>query len=221
MGEVEVSQGLYQHIVGLTPAEDRVCGPRCPAKDVSFVDAVRFANALSAYEGLGLCYEIEGDHVSWPDGLACEGYRLPTEAEWEIAARAGEDYDYAGSDDVDEVGWHEGTAGDLPLPVGTKQPNRPGIYDMSGNVAEWVWDWDAPLTGDPLTDPAGPPAGRRRVVRGGSVGHPPDALRVTSREAAAPGMRTDILGFRLVRTAIQGSALPPVEKPHSDERGER
>jgi formylglycine-generating enzyme required for sulfatase activity len=148
--------------------------------------------------------------VSWDDVLAFirevnrltgKKYRLPTEAEWEYAARGGnlsKGYVYSGSNNIDEVAWYVGNSEGNLHPVGTKKPNELGIYDMSGNVWEWCSDWYDKYTDNFQENPAGPVAGAERVRRGGSVGNPATRCRVSARGSDPPNLRFRTLGFRLV-----------------------
>ena len=202
-GETEVTQGLYQGLMGSNPSYFPSCGSNCPVETVSWFDGVRLANKLSAAEGLEACYTIDGESVSWPKGPACRGYRLPTEAEWEVAARGGGDARHAGGDELSAVGWFNGDSGATPHPVGQKQANGYGLHDMSGNVLEWAWDWydeRAPAAGA-VRDPLGPASGAMRVYRGGSWLFDPKYARVAVRGYGPPGDRGSNLGLRLVRTA--------------------
>lgn len=148
--------------------------------------------------------------ISWNDSVAYaewlsrknnRNYRLPSEAEWEYAARsAGKLEKYAGSNDIDDVAWYSGNSGNRTHPVGQKKPNGLGLYDMSGNV----WQWTADRYGEnyyresPRINPPGPASGTRRVFRGGSWFYDPRGARVTYRDFAAPDYRSSYLGFRLV-----------------------
>lgn len=170
IGETEVTQRLVSRVTGEPLQTDYAMYPAIFRR---LIDAARFANTLSSRRGLQPCYQIDGDSVAWPDGLECEGYRLPTGVEWEIAARAECPAIYAGSNnlrysapqhphDVPPELW------DAPLPVKTSYPNGNGLYDMTGNVAEWVWE-DRPngRPPDPVDDGVVPTLGDVHILRGG------------------------------------------------------
>ena len=199
MGESEVTQGLYTSVMGSNPSGFSSCGASCPVEKVSWFQAVEFANALSRQEGLSECYRVSGRTVSLVAGLACGGYRLPTESEWEASARAGNDVLYAGGSEVDSVAWYEENSGGKTHPVCQKASNPYGLCDMTGNVWEWTWDEFGPYSADLKTDPVGPAPGSARVYRGGSWGDPAGYARVVVRYGYAPGLRYDYVGFRLVR----------------------
>ena len=194
---VEVTQELYQAVMGNNPS--RFAGPQCPVEQVSWYDAVRFCNQLSHIEGLTPAYRVRAHRVVWDRDA--DGYRLPTEAEWEVAARAGADHAYAGSDDPDEVGWTSENGGDQTHEVGTLSPNALGLYDMTGNVWEWVWDGYAPYPSGPVTDPTGDERSTTRVCRSGSWHLNHVFARVSARMATPPQTRDNpSLGFRVARS---------------------
>lgn len=195
---------------GHRKADDRGRGRGAlPVINVTWYDAVAYCNWLSEQHGLTPCYSGSGKlmQCDWN----ANGYRLPTEAEWEYAARGGQlshGYTYAGSDNPDQVAWYEDNSGNLIHPVGQKQPNELGLYDMCGNLFEWVWDWygDGYYAVSPLEDPRGPPMpasttvrGPERVRRSGSWREDAINVRVTSRSFDYASYVGDN-GFRVART---------------------
>jgi formylglycine-generating enzyme required for sulfatase activity len=204
MQSTEVTQGQFREVMGYNPSQFSSCGAECPVEGVTWHEAAAYANGLSAREGLGACYSCSGSGpgvTCAPVGepYSCRGYRLPTEAEWEYAARAGTTGPRYG--DLDAVAWHNGNAGGTTHPVRQKQPNGWGLYDMLGNVWEWCHDWSGDYPGGAARDPAGPGAGSNRVLRGGSwftgAGH----ARAAARTWFTPGHRDGAFGFRTVRSS--------------------
>lgn len=178
-----VTQDLYHAVTGDSPSASP--GPRKPVETVSWEDAIAFCNALSRQRGLSECY------TPGPDGVVCDwaadGYRLPSEAEWEYAARAGTTAVRYG--ELDEIAWHRANSGAQSHDVGGRQPNAWGLYDMIGNVWEWCWDVYDPRVYGPY-----------RVFRGGGWYDAPNACRASCRRRSHPTYRIDDLGFRLARS---------------------
>lgn len=207
----EVTQGEWRGVFGNNPTRHPHCGDFCPIDTVNWWDALSYANARSAEQGLTECYGLSGcsnqpgeefDCASATFvGLDCDGYRIPTEAEWEYAARAGTEG--FGFGEIDEVAWHQDNAERRTHPVGQKEPNAWGFYDMFGNVQEWVWDGYGPYELDNAVDPLGLEGTRSRVLRGGSWTSLPRRARAAYRSELEPGItgRLGGLGFRLARTA--------------------
>jgi len=193
MKTTEVTQGEWQAEAGANPSRFQNCGANCPVENVTWDDAVWYANALSRREGLPACYA-----GSTFTGLDCRGYRLPTEAEWEYAARAGTTAATYGN--LDSVAWYDQNAGETTHPVRQKEPNAWGLYDMLGNVWEWTGDWFGEYS-RAVTDPTGPATGHAWVFRGGSWYHLAPNARAAFRNGRKPGLRSSNIGFRLVLTA--------------------
>jgi sulfatase modifying factor 1 len=168
-----------------------------PVVNVSWYDAVEYANWLSERKGLPKAI-TGGESKPYIIDLKA-GYRLPTEAEWEYAARAGKNTLYAGGDDIDEVAWDLIiNSGGRSWPVRGKAPNAWGLYDMSGNVWEWCWDWYGGYPPEAQTNPVELGEGSDRVLRGGSWGVSAERCRVSRRGSSDPGLRIDDCGFRVV-----------------------
>ena len=191
----EITQERYEAVMGNNPVQHTDC-PSCPVGNVDWFEALEFCNALSTLEGRVPVYGIARPSVSWNKTL--DGYRLPTEAEWEYAARAGQSQVYSGSDSVDEVAWYTQNSSIEAHPVGTKKANAWGLYDMSGNVMEWTWDPIDDYPSEGVTDPLGPETGLFRVHRGGSFNFAASASRVADRSWEEPTASGDTLGFRIV-----------------------
>ena len=205
MMDSEVTQNLYQKIIGSNPSKNKKCD-KCPVENVSWFDAVNFANNLSKREGLEECYHMgkgKKPTVKWKN-KSCKGWRLPTEAEWEYAARSGTSKDYAGSNSINKVGWYKGNAKGRSHPVKDLQPNEWGLYDMSGNVSEWIWDssyrkYKDKAVQDPLSEGRSMRGKNTRMFRGGNWNEPDFAVSVSFREMQDSGEKLGTLGFRLVR----------------------
>jgi len=202
ISKYEVTQAEYRSLMGSNPSDTgKGIGNNYPVNKVSWYEAVEYCNKLSRSDGLTPAYTINGTNVSW--NRNANGYRLPTESEWEYAARGGHkagSYNiYAGNDSIGSVAWYYGNSGNKSHPVGGKQANELGIYDMTGNVWEWCYDWYDDYPSGSVTDPAGPSSGSVRVLRGG--GWLNDALHCRSafRNYDTPARRHNDLGFRVVR----------------------
>jgi formylglycine-generating enzyme required for sulfatase activity len=220
MGIHEVTQGQYRAVMGNKPnwfsvesgSQDGMKGSpslRQPVEGVMWIEAVQFCNALSVRERLEPFYAIRAPDVRVPDWSGV-GYRLPTEAEWEYACRAGSRTRYSFGNDAHELkrhAWFGEAYGKGTHPVAGKLANAWGLFDMHGNVGEWCWDWydRSYYNSSPQTDPIGPEKGVRRVYRGGGFDHPVDRLHSADRAAKAPTIRHGGLGFRVARNSDEQS----------------
>ena len=179
IGKYEVTQALWQAVMGSNPSYFK--GDDLPVEQVSWNDCQDFISKLNAMTG--------------------KRFRLPSEAEWEYAARGGKKsrgYQYSGSNTLGDVAWYEGNSGSKTHAVGTKQPNELGIYDMTGNVYEWCQDWYGSYSSSPQTNPIGAVSGSSRVDRGGSWFFTAKHCRSSYRFNLTPGYRLNFLGLRLV-----------------------
>lgn len=193
---VPMTQVLYRYLVGENPSHFQ--GDTRPVEGVSWYDAVKCCNALSSALGLPAAYRIQDDEVCW-EGFNHPGVRLPTEAEWEYACRAGTTGDYAGN--LDDMGWYDENSGGQTHSVGLKKPNAWGLYDMHGNVWEWCWDWHGEdLPGG--NDPVGPASGSSRVIRGGGWHYNAYYCRTAYRNFSTPAGWNVTFGFRSVRPQV-------------------
>jgi sulfatase modifying factor 1 len=228
MSRYEVIQKQWREVMGTNPSNFK--GDDLPVETVSWYDVVEYCNRLSTREGLTPCYIQEGSSAAHSNRnsvlfiltggqrqsedlkvervIRCDfsatGYRLPTEAEWEYAARGGTEsrgYLYSGSNWPGDVSWYDENTEGKTQPVGQKKQNELGLYDMSGNVWEMCWDWYNGYRSTLKTDPIGPSSGSDRVARGGSWVSFAELLRVANRGRNAPSERNYALGFRPVRTA--------------------
>ena len=203
MGQTQVTQALWEAVMGNNPSHFK--GSQLPVEMVTWFDCVRFLNALSEAERLTPVYSVGwGDKPTVETVWEANGYRLPTEAEWEYSAKAGTELTYSGSNSIDEVAWYEDNSDDETHPVAQKKPNSWGLYDMSGNVWEWCNDeWNSDrykgrtgTTKDPRPFGSAPAP---RVYRGGYWGLGPVFCRVACRRRLGPDYRWDDLGFRFLR----------------------
>ena len=220
MGKYEVTQAQYRTVMGNNPSSSYGVGDNYPVYYVSWYDALVFCNKLSIAEGLTPAYRISnstdptdwgtvpttGSNSTW-NAVTIDngstGYRLPTEAQWEYAARGGNgspgNYIYSGSNTVGDVAWYSSNSGSKTHEVGTKAPNGLGLYDMSGNVWEWCWDWYASYSSRAQTDPLGASSGSYRVRRGGLWDASAGYVRSAYRNGNYPFNRSYHMGFRLAR----------------------
>jgi formylglycine-generating enzyme required for sulfatase activity len=206
MGKYEVTQKEYQEIMGTNPSSFK--GDNLPVEQVSWYEAVEYCNKRSQKEGLTPAYTINGTNVTW--NRNANGYRLPTEAEWEYACRAGTTTPFSTGNNIttDQANYDEnypynnnakGTYREKTTAVGSFSPNAWGLYDMHGNVWEWCWDWYGDYSSGSQTDPVGAVTGTYRVLRGGGWGDDCQLLRSALRLNDYPSNRFSYLGFRLVR----------------------
>ncbi len=200
LGIYPVTQAEYERVMGKNPS--KLNADHHPVEQVTWFNAIEFCNRLSEQEGVPPYYKRRRDVTI----LGGAGYRLPTEAEWEYTCRAGSEGAYCFGGDVNllhRYAWFCENSGDMTHPVGQKQPNAWGFYDMHGNVWEWCWDlWDAYRT-TPQEKPARPSRGSDRVFRGGSWLVGPDVLRSAIRKWNVPDYQDDSLGFRVARTPVR------------------
>ncbi len=183
MGKYEVTQGQWKAVMGNNPSYFKDCGDNCPVESVSWNDIQEFISKLNNKTG--------------------KNYKLPTEAEWEYAARSGgKSEKYSGGNDIDSVAWYGSNSGNKTHPVGQKAANGLGLYDMSGNVWQWVQDWydGRYYNNSPRNNPAGPNSGQYRALRGGSWFNVAGGSRTANRISLNPDFRDNSYGFRLART---------------------
>jgi sulfatase modifying factor 1 len=202
IGKFEVTQEEWKAVMGNNPSFFK--GAWNPVHSINWYAAIGYCNRRSRIEGLTPCYTGKDKNITCD--FKADGYRLPTEAEWEYAARGGlksRNYKYSGSNDPNEVAWYGENAGGKAHPVGMKKANELGIYDMSGNVWEWCWDWYDfyYYEHSPAKNPKGPAAALHRIKRGGDWRDPLYVMTCTFRFYNRPHIIFHNLGFRVVRTA--------------------
>ncbi len=202
ISKFEVTQAEYEAIIGSNPSSNYGIGDHYPVNNVSWYSALTYCNELSIAEGLTPCYDLE----TYTCDFTANGYRLPTEAEWEYAARGGANdsgYIYSGSNDLNSVGWNMDNSGNTSHPVGGKAPNILGIYDMTGNVWEICYDRYAAYDSEPQVNPTGPSTGNTNVYRGGSWYNGSYHCRIFKRNSSSLSLASLNVGFRLVRSSIE------------------
>lgn len=199
-----VTQDLYAKIMGVNPSKNK--DPQRPVEKTQWTDAVRFCNKCSEFDGLSPCYDLD----TWECNFAADGYRLPTEAEWEYACRAGSAGKYSFGDDEKDLpkyAWFNANSQNKTQPVGQKAPNRWGLFDMHGNVWQWCNDWHGAdyYKKSDKENPSGPASGKERVLRGGAKDSTADKCRAAYRHKEFPTFTdacfgADSYGFRRVRS---------------------
>lgn len=203
LGRTEVTQAQWAAVVAHHPLfqneqwPSRARGSDRPVEQVRWNAAMIFCSTLTA---------LERDAGRLPDGYE---YTLPTEAQWEYAARAGATGKYVG--ELDATTWYEANSGGATHPVAQKQPNAWGLCDMQGNVAEWCWDWYAPYPGGGVNDPMGPANGVHRVIRGSSFISLAGSCRVAQRWRWPPYLKSPAIGFRVALAPIRPTPVVPTE----------
>jgi formylglycine-generating enzyme required for sulfatase activity len=206
MGKYEVTQKEYREVMGTNPSSFK--GDNLPVEGVSWFNAVEFCNLLSQREGLTPAYTVNGTDVTW--NRSANGYRLPTEAEWENACRAGTQTPFSTGNNIttkqanyDGFPYNNNEQGvfrNRIVKAKNFAPNAWGLYKMHGNVWEWVWDLYREYESGEQIDPVGASSGTNRIIRGGSWLVHAEYLRSANRYNISPSLTTNAIGFRLVRS---------------------
>ncbi len=231
MSDHEVTQAEYKKVMGTNPSY--YSGDNRPVENVRWYDAIEYCNKLSEMKGLTPCYSKNGN--SYTCDFTANGYRLPTEAEWEYAAGGGNKsngYIFSGSNgyttdsekvyDIGSVAWYDVEMGwGSTHDIKTKQPNELGLYDMSGNVWEWCWDLYGSYSSSAQANPTGLSSGHSRVYRGGSWNCYWFECRVAERNHSGPDYYFSDLGFRVVRTDVESlKQVEPLKQPEQSQSSE-
>ena len=195
IGKSEVTQKEFMELMNINPSAFK--DDSLPVENISWFYAIEYCNRLSMNEGLTPVYSSDGVNVIF--NRNANGYRLPTEAEWEYACRAGKKSAYFTGKRITHRHANFGSNLGTTSSAGRQAPNPWGIFDMPGNVFEWCWDWHGFYDKDDLIDPQGPAAGSNRVIRGGSWANGENTLRSAYRNFFSPSSGNDRIGFRLAR----------------------
>jgi formylglycine-generating enzyme required for sulfatase activity len=204
----EVTQSQFHDVMGYGSSLCQSQSDDCPAENVSWHESAAYCNAISERAGLDRCYSCTGSDQqvecepssSFESPYQCPGYRLPTEAEWEYAARSGTSGARHG--ELEAIAWFEGNSDNTAHPVGTREASPWGLYDMLGNVNEWCHDQFTDYADGPVTDPLGRYSTMHYVYRGGCWHHGPESARAANRVSYGPRYGYDGLGFRPARTEL-------------------